>query len=71
MPRGPQGEERPADVIGNAVEVMRIASGEEPEDYGRKLEKNQAAAEQVLSPCGSGIRGVNARIHGSRDACCR
>ncbi len=29
MPRGPKGEKRPADVIGNAVRVMRIATGEE------------------------------------------
>jgi hypothetical protein len=28
MPRGPKGEKRPADVIGNAVQVMRIATGE-------------------------------------------
>ena len=34
MPIGPKGEKRPADVIGNAVKVMRIATGEEPEDYG-------------------------------------
>jgi hypothetical protein len=34
MPRGPRGERRPADAIGNAVKVMRIATGEEPEDYG-------------------------------------
>ena len=27
MPRGPKGEKRPADVIGNAVKVMRIATG--------------------------------------------
>jgi hypothetical protein len=27
MPRGPEGEKRPADVIGNAVHVMRIATG--------------------------------------------
>jgi len=32
MPRGPRGERRPADVIGNAVRVMRILTGEEPED---------------------------------------
>jgi hypothetical protein len=31
MPRGPRGEERPADVIGNAVKVMRLATGEEEE----------------------------------------
>jgi hypothetical protein len=27
MPKGPQGQKRPADVIGNAVHVMRIATG--------------------------------------------
>ena len=31
MPKGPKGEKRPADVIGNAVRVMRIATGEEDE----------------------------------------
>jgi hypothetical protein len=31
MPKGPKGEKRPADVIGNAVKVMRIATGEEQE----------------------------------------
>jgi hypothetical protein len=38
MPRGPKGEKRPADAIGNAVKVMRIATGEEPEDYGPSVE---------------------------------
>ena len=33
MPRGPKGQKRPADVIGNAVKVMRIATGEEEEEY--------------------------------------
>ncbi len=28
MPKGPQGQKRPADVIGNAVHVMRIATGQ-------------------------------------------
>lgn len=32
MPRGPRGERRPADVIGAAVKVMRIATGEEAEE---------------------------------------
>ena len=31
MPKGPKGEKRPADVISNAVEVMRTATGEETE----------------------------------------
>ena len=32
MPTGPKGEKRPADVIGNAVKVMRTATGEESGD---------------------------------------
>jgi hypothetical protein len=35
MPRGPKGEKRPADVIGNAVHVMRIATGEAEEVCGK------------------------------------
>jgi hypothetical protein len=41
MPRGPEGERRPRDVIGNAVHVMRIATGQitddipSPEDEGK------------------------------------
>ena len=37
MPTGPKGEKRPADVIGNAVKVMRILKGEEPEAYGNVI----------------------------------
>ena len=33
MPKGPQGQKRPADVVGNAVKVMRIATGEEEEEF--------------------------------------
>lgn len=45
MPTGPKGQRRSADAIGNAVKVMRIATGEEPEDFGpEKPEKNEAAA---------------------------
>ncbi len=39
MPKGPQGQKSPADVIGNAVRVMRIALGEvseTPLDSGRE-----------------------------------
>lgn len=44
MPKGPKGEKRPADVIGAAVKVMKIATGEieeDTEDGG----KNKAAVE--------------------------
>ena len=43
MPTGPKGQKRPADVIGNAVKVMRIATGEEEEEFERKPEKDEAA----------------------------
>ena len=45
MPRGPKGERRPADVIGAAVKIMRIATGEEPEDYGPEAGKDKSAQE--------------------------
>ena len=32
MPAGPKGQKHPADVVGNAVKVMRIAAGEEAGD---------------------------------------
>jgi uncharacterized protein YjbJ (UPF0337 family) len=35
MPKGPQGQKRKADVIGNAVHVMRIATGEIEESVGK------------------------------------
>lgn len=42
MPKGPKGEKRPADVIGNAVKVMRIAVGED-DDAVPDDGKNKAA----------------------------
>jgi len=44
MPTGPKGQKRPADVIGNAVKVMRIATGEESDDV-QDDGKNAAAKE--------------------------
>ena len=43
MPRGPKGEKRPADVIGNAVKVMRIATGEEAEELESDRAKSAAS----------------------------
>ena len=43
MPRGPRGEKRPADVIGNAVRVMRLATGEETEELETDRAKSAAA----------------------------
>ncbi len=46
MPKGPRGEKRPADVIGAAVKVMRIATGEIEEDISQtNAGKNKAAVE--------------------------
>ena len=33
MPKGPQGQKRPRDVVSNAVKVMRIATGEEEDGF--------------------------------------
>jgi hypothetical protein len=54
MPRGPKGEKRPADVIGNAVHVMRIATGEVEETLP---EENPAGALARLG----GLKGGKAR----------
>ena len=32
MPKGPKGEKRPADVVGTAIKVAKIATGEETEE---------------------------------------
>ncbi len=53
MPRGPKGEKRPADVIGNAILVAKIATGEiveTPPDDG----KDKAA--QALGKKGGAAR---------------
>jgi hypothetical protein len=42
MPRGPKGEKRPADAIGNAVMIAKIATGE-IEDITTEDGKNAAA----------------------------
>ena len=36
MPKGPKGQKRPADVVSNAVKVMKIATGEEEEEFDSK-----------------------------------
>jgi hypothetical protein len=51
MPQGPQGQKRPADVIGNAVHIARIATGE-TEETGLKQPAKRA----------SGLAGADARL---------
>ena len=43
MPRGPKGQKRPADVIGNAVKAMRFATGEQQQTLGADDGKDPAA----------------------------
>ena len=50
MPKGPQGQKRPADVIGNAVHIARIATGEEQETTLKQPAKRK-----------SGLAGASAR----------
>jgi hypothetical protein len=56
MPKGPKSEKRPADVIANAVKVMRIATGEEEEDIDTPEKSGKDPAAQSL-----GRRGGKAR----------
>ena len=55
MSRGPQGQKRPADVIGNAVKVMRIATGEEEEEEEYEDDGKDPAAKAL------GAKGGKAR----------
>lgn len=43
MPKGPQGQKRPADVIGAAIKVAKIATGEIEEDEPKEEGKDAAA----------------------------
>ncbi len=55
-PTGPKGEKRPADVIGNAVKVMRIATGEEIEILQDDDGKDPAA--KALGKMGGAARAA-------------
>ncbi len=55
MPKGPKGEKRPADVIGAAVKVAKIATGEIEEDIDDDG-KNKAA--QALGRLGGQARAA-------------
>lgn len=45
MTEGPKNVKRPRDVIGNAVRVMEIATGQREEECEPEEPKNEAAAE--------------------------
>ena len=56
MPKGPKGEKRPADVIGAAVKVMQIATGEVEEDID---DDGKDKAAQALGRKGGEARASN------------
>ena len=43
MPKGPQGQKRPADTVANAIRVAKILTGEVEEDTGANGGKDKAA----------------------------
>lgn len=47
MPKGPHGEKRPADVIGAAIKVARIATGEESDDTSPADDGKDKAAQAL------------------------
>jgi hypothetical protein len=55
MPKGPKGQKRPADVISNAVHVMRVATGEIEDTAGLTEDGKDKAAVAL------GKRGGQAR----------
>jgi hypothetical protein len=56
MPRGPKGERRPADVIGNAVHVMRLATGQITDDVPSPENEGKSAAAIELGRLGGRAR---------------
>jgi hypothetical protein len=59
MPKTPKGHKRPADVVSNAVHVMKIATGEIQESDATDDGKNRAAVE--LGRRGGLARAKNVR----------
>ena len=43
MPEGPRGQKRPADTVGNAIKVARLATGDEEEEFDGSDGKDPAA----------------------------
>ena len=56
MPKGPRGEKRPADVIGNAVRVMEIATGQREEEYDTPESRGKDPAAAALGRKGGKAR---------------
>jgi hypothetical protein len=44
MPKGPQGQKRPADTVANAIRVAKVLTGEIEEDIGERAKDPAARA---------------------------
>ena len=67
MPRGPQGQKRPADVIGNAVLIAKIATGE-AEDTRYEQPAKARSGRAGAGSCGV-IDGRGAQRHRKEGRC--
>ncbi|MCY3880421.1 MAG: hypothetical protein OXF74_14750 [Rhodobacteraceae bacterium] len=47
MPEGPQGQRRPSDVVGCAVTVAKIATGELDDTVGKPRQPNKAEGDRM------------------------
>ena len=74
MPKGPQGQKRPADVIGNAVHIAKIATGEieettlkQPAKRKSGLAGGEVRAEKLSAQDRSDIAKIAAEARWSDD----
>jgi NAD(P)-dependent dehydrogenase (short-subunit alcohol dehydrogenase family) len=63
MPKGPQGQKRPADTVANAIRVAKILTGEVEEDMGdsgkdKALMLKQGSGTIVNTSSGAGVKGI-------------
>ena len=56
MAKGPKGQKRPTDVIGNAIKVAQIATGEDEDDVE---DDGKSKAAQELGSKGGKARAAN------------
>ena len=72
MPRGPNGERRPVDVVGCAVHVMKIATGEIeeelPENREDKVNGGKARAASMTPEERKELARTAAQVRWQKDA---
>lgn len=58
MPKGPQGQKRPADVIGAAIMVAKLATGEITESEATEADDGKDPAAKALGAKGGKARAA-------------